>query len=112
MADASAAQNHSASDIDKVAGGHEVADRVESLGHGFAREDVTGEKNTGQDGEEGQLHGFGLSVGFARNQYAQRKRNKDIRQRQERKQKNTAVNGDMEREAHEREDQQQLKKAD
>jgi len=44
-------------------------------------ENVTGKKDAGQNGQERQLHGFGLGVGFAGNQNAQRQRNKKVGKR-------------------------------
>ena len=63
MSNASAAEDHAASDVDEVARRDEVADDVEDFGHGFARENVAGEEDAGQDGQKGQLHGFRLGVG-------------------------------------------------
>src|SRR4030095_12412817 len=71
MTNAAPAQNYAARDVDKVAGGNEVADNVKDFGHSFAREDIAGEKDAGQDSQKGQRHGLRLRIGLAGNQNAQ-----------------------------------------
>ena len=71
MDDAGAAQNHAAGDVDEIAGRNEIAERVEKLGHGLARENISGKKDARQDGEKRELHGFGLGIGFAGNENAE-----------------------------------------
>src|SRR6267142_2812895 len=112
MGNSRAAQNYSAGDIDEIASGNEIAQPVEKLGHGLQRENVSGKKDAGQNGQERQLHGFGLGVGFAGNQNAQRQRNKKVGKRKKRQQKHAAMNRDVEREAHEGQNHAQFKKAD
>ena len=72
MLDSGAAQDDAASDIDEIAGGHEVAEDAEEQRHGFAREDITGKKNAGEDGDESELHGFALRAGFAGDEDSER----------------------------------------
>ena len=67
MLNSGAAQNNSAGDVDEIAGGDEIAYDAKKDGHGFAREDIAGKENAGQDGNEGQLHGFALRAGFTGN---------------------------------------------
>src|ERR1700674_2784302 len=55
-----AAEDDAAGDVDEIGGGDEIAEDEEEFGHGFAREDVAGEKDAGKDGEKGELHGFCL----------------------------------------------------
>src|SRR5450432_4818258 len=45
-----AAEDDAAGDVDEIAGGDEIAEDAEEYGHGFAREDVAGKENAGQDG--------------------------------------------------------------
>src|SRR5260370_34116658 len=63
MRKAGAAQDDAAGDVDVIARGNEIADDVEDGGHGLAREDVAGEEDAGEKGQEGQLDGLGLPVG-------------------------------------------------
>jgi len=62
---ASAAENDAAGDVDEIGGGHEIAEDEEEFWHGLPGEDVAGEKDAGENGEKGELHGFGLRIGFA-----------------------------------------------
>src|SRR6267154_3647039 len=112
MRKAGATQDDAAGDVDVIAGGNEIADDVENSGHGFAREDVAGEEDTGEKGEKGKLDGFGLRVGFAGDENADGKRNEKIGERKEREKQNVAVNGNLKNEAHEGENQTQLGKTD
>src|SRR5262249_2907597 len=104
MMQAGPAQNDAAGDVDEIGGGHKVADDVENPGHGFARENIAGEEDAGQDGEESELHGFLMGVGFAGDQDDYRERNEDVRQGQDGQQDDAAVNRHLKREAHEGED--------
>ena len=82
MLDAGAAKDDAARDIDEIRGRDEIADRFEEGWHGFARENITGEENTGQNWQESELHGFRLGVGFAGNEDPQRERGEEIGQRE------------------------------
>src|SRR5262249_4166444 len=66
------AKDDGARDVDEIAGWDEIADHVKHFGHRFAREDVPGEKDAWQNGQESQLHGLGLGVGFTGDEDAQR----------------------------------------
>src|SRR5713226_9671636 len=112
MREAGAAQNDAAGDIDVIAGGNEIADDVEDGRHRLAREDVAGEEDAGEKGEEGQLDGLGLGVGFAGDENADGKRDEKIGQRKERKNQYVAVNGNLKDEAHESENQTEFGKTD
>src|SRR4029077_16006727 len=107
-----AAQDHPAGNIDKISRRNQIAQREEKLGHGFQRENVTGEKDTWQNRQKRQLHGFRLRVGLAGNQNSQRQRNKNVRQRQDGQQDYVAVNRHAKCEAHERQNHAQFKKSD
>src|SRR2546429_4755889 len=109
---AGATQDDPAGDVDVIAGGNEIADDVEDRGHGLARKDVAGEKDAGEKGEEGELDGFGLRVGFAGDENADGKRNEKIGERKERKNQYVAVDGNLKDEAHEGENQAELGKTD
>src|ERR1700751_5052174 len=67
MHPACTAKNNAAGDVDEISGGHEVAENIKELGHGFAGEYVAREKDTGKNRQESKLHGFGLGIGFAGN---------------------------------------------
>src|ERR1700730_1721258 len=112
MREAGAAQDDAAGDVDVIAGGNEIADDVEDDGHGLARKDVTGEEDAGEKGEEGELDGLGLGVGFAGDENADGKRNEKIGERKEREKQNAAVNGNLKDKAHEGENQAQFGKTD
>src|SRR5258708_20167670 len=112
MSESGAAEDDAAGDVDVIAGGNEIADDVEDSGHGFARKDVARKENAGEKSEKGKLDGFGLRVGFAGNQNADGKRNEKIRQRKKRKNQNIAMNGNLKDEAHESENQPELRKTD
>src|SRR5437899_8421907 len=112
MHPAGAAENDAAGDVDEISGGHEVAENIEKLGHRFTGEDISREKDAGKNGEESELHRFGLRIGFTGNQDAQRERHEDIRKGKQREQDNAAVDGHAEDEAHEGENHAQLEKAD
>src|SRR2546423_1972139 len=105
-------QNNAARDVDVIARRNEIADDVEDRWHGFAREDIAGEKYARQKSEESELDRFRLRVGFAGHEDADRKGHKQIRQRKKRQQQNAAMNRHQKYEAHEREDQAKLAKAD
>ena len=83
MDDTGAAQNHAACDVDEIAGGNEIAERVEKLGHGLARENISGKKDAWQNGEKRELHGFGLGVCFAGDEDAEGERNENVGKREE-----------------------------
>ena len=75
------AEDDAARDVNEIRGGYKVADGVQDGRYSFPRENVAGEKNARQDGEKGELHGFGLGVGLAGDQDAERERNEKIGQR-------------------------------
>src|SRR5882757_8753938 len=112
MSDASAAKNDSARDVDVIRCGNQVAKRVQKSGNGFAREDIAGEKNAGQDGKKSELHSFRLRRRFAGDKDAKRERGKEVGKRKKREQKEIAVNGHEKNKAHEREDKAELEKSD
>ena len=112
MREAGAAQDDAAGDVDVIAGGNEIADDVEDGGHGLAREDVPRKENAGEKGQEGELDGLGLGVGFAGDENADGKRNEKIGERKERENQDVAVNGNLKDEAHEGENQTELGKTD
>src|SRR5712692_10767206 len=112
MRKAGAAQDDAAGDVDVIAGGNEIADDVEDRGHGLAREDVAGKEDAGEKGEEGELDGLGLGVGFAGDENADGKRNEKIGERKEREKQDVAMNGNLKDEAHEGENQAQFGKTD
>ena len=62
-----AAKNDAAGDVDEVRGRNKKAQSIEKLGHGFAREDVSREKDAGENGQKRQLHGVRLGSSFAGN---------------------------------------------
>src|SRR6266446_6528041 len=112
MRESGASEDDAAGDVDVIACGNEIADDVEADGHGLARKDVAGEKDTGEKGEEGELNGLRLRIGFAGNENADGKRNKKIGQRKKRKNQNVAVDRNLKDEAHEGENQAELGKTD
>src|SRR6516225_10464531 len=102
MAPSGAPKNDAAGDVDEIGGGNEEADGVEKLGHGFARKDVSGEKDARKNGEKRELHGLRLRGGFTGNQNADRERDEDVRKRQEGQQEHVPVNRHEKQEAHRR----------
>src|SRR5258708_4455695 len=112
MHPACAAENNATGNVDEISGGHKVAEDIKEFGHGLPRENIAREENTGKNGEESELHGFGLRIGFAGNQDAERQRNEDVRQGKQCQKNNAAVDGHAKDEAHEGENHAQLEKAD
>src|SRR5450432_320529 len=100
MLDSGAAEDDAASDVDEIAGGDEIAEDAEEQRHGFAREDVTGKENAGQDGDERKLHGFALGACFAGDENAERQRHEDVGERKKREQQHAAVDGHLKNETH------------
>src|SRR5258708_7089846 len=78
----------------------------------LARKDVTRKEDAWEKSEKGKLNGFGLGIGFARNEDADGKRNEKIRKRKECENQHAAVDGNLKDEAHERENQAELRKTD
>src|SRR5258708_1758993 len=112
MREAGAAQDDAAGDVDVIACGDEKADDVEERGHGLSREKVAGKEDSWEKGEEGELDGLGLGVGFAGDENADGKRNEKIGERKERENQYVAVNGNLKDEAHESENQTEFGKTD
>src|SRR5271165_2100691 len=73
-----AAEDDAPRDVDEIGGRHEITEDEKELGHGFAREDIARKKDTWKNGEKGELHGLCLRIGFAGDQDAKRKRNKNV----------------------------------
>src|ERR1700730_4331304 len=111
MLNSGAAQNDSAGDVDEITCGNEITDGAEEPGHGFARENITGEKNTGQNGKESELHGFALCPGFTGDKDAKRKGDKYIGHGKKCQQKDIAMNGHAKNKAHGSKNQAKLKKS-
>ena len=107
-----AAKNDAASDVDEVGSGNEIAEDVEKLGHGFPREDVAGEKDTGKDGKEGELHRLRLRGGFAGDENAERERDEDIGKGEKSEKDHAAVNRNTEEEAHGGDNHAEFKETD
>src|SRR5882762_7335410 len=82
MREASAAQDDAARDVDVIAGGNKVAEDEEEFRHGFARENVAGKENAGEESEEGKLNGFRLRIGFTGHENADGKRDEKVRKRE------------------------------
>src|SRR6266481_5562911 len=112
MSKSGAAQDDAPGDVDVIAGGNEITDDVEDGWHGLARKDVTRKEDAGEKSKEGKLDGFGLGVGFARNEDADGKRNEKIRKRKECENQYAAVDGNLKDEAHEGENQAELGETD
>src|SRR6266436_2079371 len=112
MSESGAAEDDAPGDVDVIAGGNEITDDVEDGWHGLARKDVTRKENAGEKSKEGKLDGFGLGVGFARDEDADGKRNEKIRKRKECENQYAAVDGNLKDEAHEGENQAELGKTD
>src|SRR5215469_12547392 len=110
MLPAGAAEDDTARDVNEIGCGNEVTEDEEKSGHGLAREDVTREKDAGEDGEEGKLHGFGLRVGLAGDEDAKREREEDIWERKDSEENHAAVDGYLKDEAHESENHEQFDK--
>ena len=107
-----AAENDAAGDVDEVSGGDKVADDVEELRHGFAGENVAGEKDAGEDSEKSELHGMSLRRSFAGDENAEGERDEKIRKGEEREKKNAAMDRDREEEAHGSDNHAQLEETD
>lgn len=112
MGPGGATENDAASNVDEVGGGNKVAEGVEEFGHGFAREDVAREKDAGENGEEGELHGVGLGSGFAGNEDAEGERNENVGKRETGQKQDAAMNGDEKEEAHGDENHRELEETD
>src|SRR6266568_231306 len=112
MSESGAAEDYAAGDVDVIAGGNEITDDVKDRRHSLARKDVTRKEDAGEKSEKGKLNGFGLGIGFARNEDADGKRNEKIRKRKECENQHAAVDGNLKDEAHERENQAELRKTD
>src|SRR6266850_585238 len=112
MREASAAQYDAACDVDVITGGNKVAEDEEEFRHGFARENVAGKENAGEESEEGKLNGFRLRIGFTGDQDADGQRDEKVWQGEESEQEDIAVDGDLKDEAHEGDDRAEFGKAD
>src|SRR5258708_33864596 len=100
MSKSGAAEDDAQGDVDVIAGGNEITDDVEDGWHGLARKDVTRKEDAGEKRKEGKLDGFGLGVGFARNEDADGKRNEKIRKRKEDRNQEPTWGGNLDVEAH------------
>src|ERR1700751_3802697 len=107
-----ATENDAARNGHEIGGRDEIAEDVKEFGHGLAREDVARKKDAGKNREKGELHGFGLGIGLAGNQDAEREGNKDIREGKEGENHPAAGNGYAEYETHEGKNHAKFEKAD
>ena len=107
-----AAKDDAAGDVDEIGGWHEVAEGEEEFRHGFTREDVAGEKDTGKDSKERELHGLSLGGGLAGDENAERERDEDVGKRKKSEQEDAAMNGNAEEETHGSEDHAEFEETD
>src|ERR1700693_3483525 len=107
-----ATKNDAAGDVNEVGGGNEEAEGVTEFGHGFAREDVAGEKDARENGEKCELHRLCLGGGFTGNQNAERERDEEIGKREKSEKDDATVDGNAEDEDHEGEQHGQFEEAD
>ena len=78
-----ATENYATRYVDEISGGNDVADGFEEGRHGFARENITGEENTGQNRQKSELHRFRLGIRLAGDEDPQRERGEQIGQREQ-----------------------------
>src|SRR5258708_40025368 len=95
MRKSGAAQDDAARDVDVIAGGNKVAEDEEEFRHGFARENVAGKENAGEESEEGKLNGLRLRIGFTGDQDADGQRDEKVWQGEEAWEGDNSVGGGL-----------------
>src|SRR6266852_5557770 len=111
MLDTCATENYATRDVDEISSGNDVADGLEEGRHGFARENITGEENAGENGQKSELHRFRLGIRLAGDEDPKRERGEQIGQREQREQEHAAMNGHEEKETHKEKNETELEEA-
>src|SRR5271154_1444397 len=104
-------QDHAACDVDEITRRNKIAQHAKNKRHRFPWKNVSRKKYTRQYRQKSELHRLALRIGLARNQYSQRQRNENIRQRQKHQQNHAPMDRHPERKPHRRQNEAQLKES-